>query len=117
MRRRDFIGAVGLSATLPLASRAQQTTTPRVGYVWLGDKGTDAASGAGLRQGLADRGYVIGQNLIFEERYAQGKAENVPALVGELLALQVNVLVTVGGPGQPCGSPRHLHRADRVRVG
>jgi putative tryptophan/tyrosine transport system substrate-binding protein len=39
----------------------------------------------------------MGQNLIFEERYAQGKAENVPTLVGELLALQVNVLVTVGG--------------------
>ncbi len=97
MRRREFIGAVGLATAWPAVMRAQPASVPRVGYIWLGDKGTDAASGAGLRQGLADRGYVLGQNLIFEERYAEGKAENVPALLGELLALQVNVLVTVGG--------------------
>jgi putative tryptophan/tyrosine transport system substrate-binding protein len=97
MKRREFFGSIAFTFAWLLAARAQAPSVPRVGYIWLGDKGTDAASGAGLRQGLTERGYVIGQNLIFEERYAQGKAENVPALVGELLALQVNVLVTVGG--------------------
>ncbi len=67
-----------------------------MGYVWIGAKGTDTASGAGLRLGLADRGYVIGQNLIFEERYAEGDIEKVPALIADLLAMKVNVLVTAG---------------------
>jgi putative tryptophan/tyrosine transport system substrate-binding protein len=53
-------------------------------------------SNAGLRQGLADRGYEIGRNLILEERYADGHLERVPALISELLALNVDVLVTVG---------------------
>src|SRR5262249_29671461 len=67
----------------------------KVGYVWIGEPGTDV-SGAGLRQGLADRGYVIGRNLVLEERYAYGVSEKVPAFIAELLALKVDVLVTVG---------------------
>jgi putative tryptophan/tyrosine transport system substrate-binding protein len=53
-------------------------------------------SNAGLRQGLADLGYVIGRNLILEERYANGNPERVPALIAELLALPVDVLLTPG---------------------
>jgi len=49
-----------------------------------------------LRQGLADRGYELGRNLALEERYAQGDSEKVPLLIAELLALKVDVLVTVG---------------------
>jgi putative ABC transport system substrate-binding protein len=98
MRRRDFVQmAVGSAVAWPLAVRAQQSAAPpRVGYVFFGEKGGGEASGAGLRQGLADKGYLIGQNLILEERYANGDIEKVPALVAELLALNVNVLVTVG---------------------
>jgi putative ABC transport system substrate-binding protein len=95
MRRREFLGVVGVAAAWPIAARAQQPV-PRIGYVWIGAKGTDAASGVGLRQGLADKGYVIGQNLIFEERYADGDIEKVPALIADLLALKVSLLVTVG---------------------
>jgi ABC-type uncharacterized transport system substrate-binding protein len=54
--------------------------------------------GAGLRQGLADRGYIVGRNLILEERYADGDAERVPALFAELLALNVDVIATPGTP-------------------
>jgi hypothetical protein len=53
-------------------------------------------SNAGLRQGLADRGYEIGRNLMLEERYADGHMERIAALIDELIALKVNVLVTVG---------------------
>ena len=96
MRRREFVaGLAGVTATWPLAARAQQPAMPKVGYVWVGERGTDV-SGAGLRQGLADRGYVIGQNLVLEERYANGDSEKVPAFIAELLALKVDVLVTVG---------------------
>jgi len=96
MRRREFLAIVGVAATWPLAVRAQQSAVPRVGYVFVGAKGSGEASGAGLRQGLADKGYVLGQNLILEERYADGDIDKVPALIDDLLALKVNLLVTVG---------------------
>jgi ABC-type uncharacterized transport system substrate-binding protein len=64
-----------------------------VGYVWIGPRGTDA-NNAGLRQGLADRGWIVGRNLTLEERYADGNADHISALIAELLALNVDVLVT-----------------------
>jgi len=99
MRRREFISLLGGTAVaLPLAARAQQVAMPRLGYIWIGARGTDASLNAGLRQGLADRGYVVGRNLAFEERYAEGTADRVPALIAELLALNIDVLVTPGTP-------------------
>src|SRR5947208_863 len=96
MQRREFIGLIGgAAAAWPLVARAQQSGKPRVGYVWIGERDTDV-SGAGLRQGLVDKGYEIGRNLTFEDRYAHGDIERVPALIAELLALKVDVLVTVG---------------------
>jgi putative ABC transport system substrate-binding protein len=96
MRRRDFIkGIAGSTAAWPLAARAQQAAMPKVGYIWIGERGTDM-SGAGLRRGLADRGYEIGRNLAIQERYANGDSDKVPAFIAELLALKVDVLVTPG---------------------
>src|SRR3954454_21468546 len=96
MLRREFITlASGVVAAWPLAGNAQQPASPKIGYVWIGERETDV-SGAGLRQGLTDKGYEIGRNLALEERYAQGDVEKVPALLAELLALKVDVLVTVG---------------------
>ena len=96
MRRRAFIAGLGGAAAWPLVAPAQQATTlSKVGYVYVGQAGTDA-SGAGLRQGLADRGYEIGKNLALEERYADGDSEKIPELISELLARKVDVLVTVG---------------------
>jgi putative ABC transport system substrate-binding protein len=98
MKRREFITFLGSTAAAwPIAAHAQQPAVPpRVGYVFFGAKGDGEASSAGLRQGLADKGYLIGQNLILEERYADGDIDKVPALIAELLALKVNLLVTVG---------------------
>lgn len=96
MKRREFLGVVGVAAAWPLAARGQQPAVPRVGYVFVGAKGSGEASGAGLRQGLADKGYVLGHTLILEERYADGDIDKVPALIDDLLALKVNLLVTVG---------------------
>ena len=95
MQRREFIGLIGSAAAWPHFARAQQSSKPKVGYVWIGERSTDV-SGAGLRQGLVDKGYEIGRNLTFEGRYAHGDIEKVPALIAELLALKVDVLVTVG---------------------
>jgi putative ABC transport system substrate-binding protein len=99
MRRREFISAVGSAAvTWPLAARAQQRAIPRLGYVWIGARGTDVSNTSGLRQGLADRGYVVGQTILLEERYADGDAKRIPGLIAELLALKADVLLTPGTP-------------------
>ena len=94
MLRREFITlASGVIAAWPRAASAQQPALPKVGYVWIGERERDV-SGAGLRQGLTDKGYEIGRKLALEERYAQGDVETVPALLAELLVLKVDVVGT-----------------------
>jgi putative tryptophan/tyrosine transport system substrate-binding protein len=96
MKRRDFVAMLGATAAASaLAVRAQQPAQRRVGYVWIGAHGTDV-SNAGLRQGFADKGYIVGGNLVLEERYADGNVERLPSLFAELLALNVEVLITPG---------------------
>jgi putative ABC transport system substrate-binding protein len=99
MKRRELIiSLAGAVFGWPRLARTQQSAVPRVGYVWAGARGTDGTAPAGLRQGLLDLGYVVGRNLLLEERYADGNPERVASLVDELLALNVNVLVTPGTP-------------------
>jgi putative tryptophan/tyrosine transport system substrate-binding protein len=95
VRRREFIAGLGGAAAWPVVARGQQPTVPRVGYVWIGALGTDPGY-PGLRRGLEDRGYAVGRNLVLEERYADGHTERLPALMAELLALNVDVLATPG---------------------
>ena len=96
MKRREFFTLLGgAAAGWPVASRALQPALPRVGYVFVGKRGTDA-SGAGLRKGLAELGYEIGRNAALEERYADGDSAKVPELISELVTERVDVLVTVG---------------------
>src|SRR5689334_5482810 len=98
MKRREFIALVGGGfVAWPGGARAQKPGVPRLGYIWIGARGTDV-SNAGLRQGLTDLGYAIGRDLILEERYANGNPDRVPGLIAELLALNVDVLVTPGTP-------------------
>jgi putative ABC transport system substrate-binding protein len=84
----------------PVAAAAQQAAkVARIGYL-----GDNPAAGTHLReallQGLRDLGYVEGRNVVIEYRFAEGKAERLPALAAELVALKVDVIVTSGGtPG------------------
>ena len=95
MRRRDFIGLLGGAATA--ASRAWPAPAPgkipRIGYFW-NDFPDPNVGLAGLRQGLQERGYVLGRNLLLEERYAEGDPSRARELIAELLALGVDVLAT-----------------------
>jgi putative ABC transport system substrate-binding protein len=95
VRRREFITGLGGAAAWPLVARAQQPPIPRVGYVWVGTPDSDVGI-AGLRQGLADRGYVVGRSLLLEARYAEGHPERVSELIAALLARNVDVLATPG---------------------
>jgi len=96
MERRIFVGAVaGAFLTLPFAIDAQQhASLPRIGYVVLNDADSGRHLLAAFRQGLRERGWVDGQNIVIEERYADGVLDRLRALVAELIRLKVDVIVT-----------------------
>ena len=91
MNRRKFLLAASAAALTPTPSA--RAAVPRVGYFWAGAREPNTG-GAGLRQGLAERGYRLGDNLILEERYAEGDPTRTRELIAELLALDVDALVT-----------------------
>ena len=97
MKRRTFIAGLGGAAAWPVVARGQPSSVPRVGYVWIGARGTEV-NVAGLSQGLVDQGYLVGRDVVIEDRYADGYAERLPALIAELLARRVGVLATPGTP-------------------
>src|SRR5437588_3625944 len=97
MRRRDFIKIIGSAATAwPLAARAQQAVrVPRIGWVAIGTpQGSEFFEA--VRQGLRELGYVEGESVIIEPRWSADIGDRVPELVHELLALNVQVIVTQG---------------------
>jgi putative tryptophan/tyrosine transport system substrate-binding protein len=97
MRRREFMTLLGGAATWPLAARAQQM--PVVGFV-NGQKATEFAHlVAAFRQGMSETGFVEGQNIAIEYRWAEGQEDRVPVLVEELVRRQPAVLV-ISGSGQ-----------------
>src|SRR2546430_15365588 len=97
MDGRDTVLALRARGAAPFAAEAQQAAkVARIGYL----PPTLAASphqNEAFRQGLRDLGYVEGRNLAIEYRDAEGKAERLPALAAELVALKVDVIVTGGG--------------------
>jgi putative tryptophan/tyrosine transport system substrate-binding protein len=98
MRRRDFIAALGVTAVWPLPARAQQLAMPVVGFLSSRSPGESDAVAAAFRQGLAEAGYVVGQNVAIECRWAEGRYERLPALAAELIGLKVAVILAAGGP-------------------
>src|SRR6266851_2176102 len=98
MKRRDFLNTVlGATAALwPLAARAQQKPMPVIGFLSSGLPGPNAPFFAAFRQGLSEIGYVAGQNLAIEDRWAEGHYDRLPALAADLIGRKVNLLATVG---------------------
>ena len=98
MRRREFIAGLGsavVASALPAAARAQQAI-PVIGFLG----GTSAAAVALIavpfRQGLMEAGYVEGQNVTIEYRYAEGRYDQLPALAIDLVRRPVDVIFASG---------------------
>src|SRR5215470_10501785 len=99
MRRREFIAQLGaaVSPTIwPLAARAQQRTQPIIGFLALGRRLGDDVRLIPFRQGLKDSGYIEGQNVAIEYRFADGQSDRLPALAADLVRRQVTVIVALG---------------------
>jgi putative ABC transport system substrate-binding protein len=102
IERRKLIGAsagaaicVSLGAATPFTAVAQQTgKLPRIGWLGLNAPETAPHQAAAFRQGLREHGWVEGRNIVIENRYADGRPERLPALVAELIRLDVDVIVT-----------------------
>src|SRR6516225_5276093 len=99
MRRRDFVTLLGGAwAAWPIAAWPQQPAVPTVG--WLGAtaaEGAYARLAAAFRRGLAEAGYVPGQNVKIEYRWAAGQYDRLPELASELVRSRVSAIVTSGG--------------------
>jgi putative ABC transport system substrate-binding protein len=99
VQRRKFLIAAGALLAAPLAAEAQQAATvPRVGFLGNSTALLEANLVGPFREGLRDLGYVEGRNILIEYRWAEGKYERFAALIGELIALKVDVIVTAGTP-------------------
>jgi putative ABC transport system substrate-binding protein len=82
---------------LPFPARAQQPKKiPRIGYLSIFDPASESARAEGIRLALRERGYIEGQNIAIEYRYAEGKWDSLPELAAELVRLKVDIIV-VGG--------------------
>jgi putative ABC transport system substrate-binding protein len=94
MKRREFIAGAGSVAAWPMAARAQQPAMPVVGFLSPGSPEADTSRMNAVRQGLAEVGYVEGENVAIEYRGAQNQYDRLPTLAVDLVSRRVTVIAT-----------------------
>jgi putative ABC transport system substrate-binding protein len=98
MQRRCFIALLGSAIALPCVAAGQPKAIPVIGILGLASPASYAPFLASFHQGLAEAGYVEGQNVATEYRWAEGRQDRLPELAADLVGRNVNVILTSGGP-------------------
>ena len=99
MKRREFIGLIGgVAATWPLAVRAQQPAVPVIGYLSSASSRGHASYLAGFHEGLREGGFIEGQNVTIEYRWANGQYQRLPELAADLVRRHVALIATGSTP-------------------
>ena len=97
-RKVTFLALCAMLFALCFSAEAQQPKkVPRIGYLSALDPATDSARAEAIRLALRERGYIEGQNIATEYRYAEGKPDRQPELAAELVRLKVDIIVVAGG--------------------
>jgi putative ABC transport system substrate-binding protein len=97
MRRRELVLLMGAAMTAPRVLRAQQKAMPVIGWLSSGSPGPFAPFVAAFQQGLSETGYVEGQTVAIEYRWAEGRYDRLPALAADLVGRKVELIATSGG--------------------
>jgi putative ABC transport system substrate-binding protein len=101
VRLFTLVLALGILAAPALSSGQTSARVYRVGLLAMGGRTPDGRPPAALRDGLQELGYVEGKNIAYEARWAEGRADRLPALAAEIVNARVDVIVTQGGPPTP----------------
>ena len=104
--RPVILVTVVLLAVAVIAEAQQPKKVPRIGYLSVGDPATDSGRAEAIRLALSALGYIEGQNIATEYRYAEGKWDRLPELAAELVRLKVDIIVVAGGGKRGSGRPR-----------
>ena len=97
MKRREFMLLLSGALVAPRVLRAQQKAMPVIGILHSGSPGPYTPNVAAFRQGLSETGYVEGQNVAIEYRWAEGRYDGLPALAADLVGRKVDVIAALGG--------------------
>jgi putative ABC transport system substrate-binding protein len=87
MRRREFFSVIGGAAAWPLVASAQQAQMPVVGYLSAASPDAGEPNAAAFRRGLQEAGYVGGQNVVIEYRWADQQIDRLPAMAADLVSV------------------------------
>ena len=107
----SILVAVVLLALGVTAEAQQPKKVPRIGYLSSADPATESTRSEAIRLALRELGYIEGQNIAIEYRYAEGKLDRLPELAAELVRLKVDIIVVAGGnrrSGRPRMRPRRF---------